>query len=376
MSKVSLSSPHLSAKERELLLDAFDSNWVAPLGPHVEAFEREFAALVQMPNAAALSSGTAALHLALQLVDVAAGDEVFVSSLTFAASANPVVYCGARPVFIDSERRSWNMDPELLAGELDTRARTGKLPRAVVVVDLYGQCADWTPITEACRRHGVALIEDAAEALGATYDGKPAGSFGDVAIFSFNGNKIITTGGGGMLVSRSHALTARARHLATQAREPAPHYEHTRIGYNYRLSNLLAAVGRGQLEVLDERMKARRANRARYEEAFAGLPGVAFMPLAPWGHWNGWLTVITVDPAAAGVDRETLRKALDAQGIESRPVWKPMHLQPVFKDARALGGRVSEEVFARGLCLPSGSNLSASDRERVIDCIRGLVRGV
>lgn len=375
MSRVSLSSPHLGPAERGLLLDAFDSNWVAPLGPHVEAFEKEFAALVEMPHAAALSSGTAALHLALQLVGVGAGDEVIVSSLTFAASANPVVYCGARPVFIDSENRSWNMDPALLASELAERAKKGRLPKAVVVVDLYGQCADWGPISDECRKHGVPLIEDAAEALGATYRGRPAGSFGDISIFSFNGNKIITTGGGGMLVSSNPEFVKRARHLATQARDPAPHYEHSAIGYNYRLSNLLAAVGRGQLKVLRDRVSARRAHHAAYREAFADLPGTAFMPIASWGDWNGWLTVMSVDPATAGTDREAIRKALDIEEIESRPVWKPMHLQPVFRECRMVGGAVAERAFANGLCLPSGSNLSNEERDRVIRCVRKLIRG-
>lgn len=375
MSRVSLSSPHLGNAERALLLDAFDSNWVAPLGPHVDAFEREFAELVKMPHAAALSSGTAALHLALQLVGVGQGDDVIVSSLTFAASANPVVYCGARPVFIDSESASWNMDPALLASELADRARQGNLPKAVVVVDLYGQCADWGPIADICRTHGVPLIEDAAEALGASYRGQPAGTFGDASIFSFNGNKIITTGGGGMLVSTSPEFVAKARHLATQARDPAPHYEHSRIGFNYRLSNLLAAVGRGQLRVLPERIAARRANNVAYKEAFAQLPGISFMPLASWGEWNGWLTVIMVDPTQAGVDREALRKALEADQIESRPVWKPMHLQPVFRECRAVGGAVSERIFEQGLCLPSGSNLDPADRTRVIEHVRRLVKG-
>lgn len=374
MSRVSLSSPHLGDTERALLLDAFDSNWVAPLGPHVDAFEREFAELVRMPHAAALSSGTAALHLALQVVGVGKGDEVLVSSLTFAASANPVVYCGARPVFVDSELASWNMDPDLLASELAERKKRGNLPKAVVVVDLYGQCADWGRITDLCRSHGVPLIEDAAEALGASYRGKPAGSFGDAGIFSFNGNKIITTGGGGMLVATSAEFVSRTRHLATQARDPAPHYEHSSIGFNYRLSNLLAAVGRGQLKVLPERIAARRANNAAYKEALADLPGVSFMPLAPWGEWNGWLSVITVDPEQAGVDRETIRKALERDQIESRPVWKPMHLQPVFRECRTVGGSVSERIFERGLCLPSGSNLAASDRSRVIDHVRHLVK--
>lgn len=375
MSRVFLSSPHMGPDERSLLLDAFDSNWVAPLGPHVEAFETEFAAAVQSPHAAALASGTAALHLALQLLGVSSNDEVIVSSFTFAASANPVMYCGARPVFIDSEARSWNLDPALLEEELRACAQRGKLPKAVIVVDLYGQCADWDRIMEICGRYGVPLIEDAAEALGATYKGRPAGSFGELGVFSFNGNKIITTGGGGMLVARRAEQVTQARHLATQARDPAPHYEHTRVGYNYRLSNLLAAVGRGQLRVLPDRVAARRANFVAYREALGSLPGIGFMPISPDGEWNGWLTVITIDPTAFGADREAVRLAMQAEEIEARPVWKPMHLQPVFSGCRSRGGAVSEAAFERGLCIPSGSNLTESERARVIAVIRRLSRG-
>jgi pyridoxal phosphate-dependent aminotransferase EpsN len=359
--------------ERSLLLDAFDSNWIAPLGPHVEAFEKELAARVAVPHAAALSSGTAALHLALQLVGVGRGDDVVVSSLTFAASANPVTYLGARPVFIDSETKTWNLDPDLLEEELEARRREGRpMPKAVVVVDLYGQCANYTRLEPLCAKYGVPLIEDAAEALGATWNGKPAGGFGAFGVFSFNGNKIITTSGGGMLVGPDKGLIDKARFLATQARDPAPHYQHSHVGYNYRLSNLLAAVGRGQLRVLDERIAARRRNRAFYEQAFANVPGIRFMPVAAEGTWNGWLTVIVVDSKAFGATREQIRIALEQQNIESRPVWKPMHLQPVFAQCPMRGGAVSAAIFEDGLCLPSGSSLTTAELERVASLVLSL----
>lgn len=370
--RVYLSPPHMGPDERGLLLEAFDSNWIAPLGPHVDAFEKELAQRTQMPHAAALSSGTAALHLALQLLGVGRGDEVLVSSLTFAASANPVTYLGATPVFIDSERETWNLDPALLEEELVRLSRAGRKPRAVVAVDLYGQCAQLDRIEAICATHGVPLVEDAAEALGATWKGRPAGSFGAAAVFSFNGNKIITTSGGGMLVARDGQFIERARFLATQARDPAPHYQHSQIGQNYRLSNLLAAVGRGQLRVLSERIAARRAHRGVYEAALGKLPGIGFMPLSPHGEWNGWLTVMTVDPQQFGASREDLRLALEKQNIESRPVWKPMHLQPVFKDCRMVGGAVAEQAFDLGLCLPSGSSLTSADRGRVIEIITSM----
>ena len=371
--RIYLSPPHMGPDERSLLLDAFDSNWIAPLGPHVEAFEKELAARVAVPHAAALSSGTAALHLALQLVGVGRGDDVVVSSLTFAASANPVTYLGARPVFIDSETKTWNLDPDLLEEELEARRREGRsMPKAVVVVDLYGQCANYTRLEPLCAKYGVPLIEDAAEALGATWNGKPAGGFGAFGVFSFNGNKIITTSGGGMLVGPDKGLIDKARFLATQARDPAPHYQHSHVGYNYRLSNLLAAVGRGQLRVLDERIAARRRNRAFYEKAFANEPGIRFMPVAAEGTWNGWLTVIVVDPGAFGATREQIRIALEQQNIESRPVWKPMHLQPVFAECPMRGGSVSAAIFEDGLCLPSGSSLTTAELERVAGLVLSL----
>jgi len=364
--RIFLSPPHMGPDERGLLLEAFDSNWIAPLGPHVDAFEREVAARVGVAHAAALSSGTAALHLALRILGVGPGDEVLASTLTFSATVNPVVYQGATPVFIDATPASWNMDPALLAEELEACARRGTLPKAVIAVDLYGQPADYRPILEACHRHGVPLVEDAAEALGATYQGKAAGSFGAMGILSFNGNKIITTSGGGMLLSDRKDWIDEARFLATQARDPAPHYQHSQLGFNYRLSNLLAAVGRGQLRVLDDRVARRRAIRERYREAFARLPGVVMMPEPAGSASNAWLTCLTIDPAAAGVAREAVRLRLEASNIEARPVWKPMHLQPIFRGCRVRGGEVAATLFEQGLCLPSGSSLSDRDQDRVI----------
>jgi pyridoxal phosphate-dependent aminotransferase EpsN len=357
----------MGTEERELLLDAFDSNWIAPLGPHVDAFEREFAAAVGVPYAVALSSGTAALHLALLVSGVGPGDEVLTSTLTFSATVNSITYVGARPVFVDSERRSWNMDPGLVVEELDGCVRRGHPPKAVLAVDLYGQCADLEPIRAACRRHGVVLIEDAAEALGASYQGQAAGTLGDLAAFSFNGNKIITTSGGGMLVSSRRNWIDLARQLSTQARDPAPHYQHSRIGYNYRLSNLLAAVGRGQLRVLPDRVAARRATNQAYREQLGHVPGIAFAPEASFGRATFWLTCLTVDPDRFGATREDIRVHLEKQDIEARPVWKPMHLQPVFAGCRVRGGAVAEELFAKGLCLPSGSSLTHADRQKVIE---------
>jgi len=372
--RVYLSPPHVAPRDRALLLEAFDSGWIAPLGPQVDAFEREFAQKLGTGHAVALSSGTAALHLALVLLGVRPGDEVFTSTLTFAATANAIRYVGATPVFIDSDRRTWNMDPALLAEELDAAARHGRRPAAVIVVDLYGQCADYDPILEACRRHGVPVVEDAAEALGATYRGRPAGTLGQIGCFSFNGNKIITTSGGGMFVCQDGSQADLARKLATQAREPAPHYEHTTIGYNYRMSNLLAAVGRGQLQVLEERVSARRANFEFYRAALGELPGVEFMPEHPAGRPTRWLTCLTLDPVRFGTDREAVRLALEAENIESRPVWKPMHLQPAFSGCRVRGGAVAEDLFRRGLCLPSGSNLSQADRRRVAETFAAVGR--
>ncbi|NLX53666.1 MAG: aminotransferase class I/II-fold pyridoxal phosphate-dependent enzyme [Planctomycetaceae bacterium] len=373
--RVYLSPPHMSERERALLLDAFDSNWVAPLGPHVDAFEREFAEQIGVRHAVALSSGTAAIHIALQLLEVQAGDEVITSSLTFAATANAITYLRAVPVFVDSEPQSWNMDPQLLAEAVDAGAARGRRPKAVVVVDIYGQCADYAALGDVCRAADVPLVEDAAEALGAQYQGRPAGTFGVFGCFSFNGNKIITTSGGGMLVTADEQAARRARFLATQARDPAPHYEHSQIGYNYRMSNLLAAVGRGQLSVLESRVARRRENFEFYRQTLGQLPGISFMPEPASCRSTRWLTCIVVDPAKFGATREDIRLALEAENIEARPVWKPMHLQPVFRDCRCYGGAMSAHLFDSGLCLPSGSSLNATDRARVVDVIRKVGRG-
>ena len=369
MKRIYLSSPHIGSEELQLVQDAFASNWIAPLGPHVDGFERELADFVGMPYAAALSSGTAALHLALRLLGVQRGDEVICSTLTFSASANPILYEGAQPVFVDAEESSWNMDPALLRGALQDASRRGRLPRAVIVVDLYGQCADYSRIVPICDEFGVPLIEDAAEALGATCGTKRAGRFGRCSVFSFNGNKIITTSGGGMLVSEDRELIGRARYLATQARDPAPHYQHSTVGFNYRLSNVLAAIGRGQLRVLPDRIAARKRNFDFYGSAFASLPGIQFLAHGRYGRSNYWLTCITVDPEQFGATREDIRLALEAENIEARPVWKPLHLQPVFAGCPVFGGGVSEKIFERGLCLPSGSNLEEGDLRRITEVI-------
>ena len=375
MGRVYLSPPHMSGLEKDYVDEAFESNWIAPLGPQVDAFEREFASHVGIRYAAALSSGTAAIHLALLLAGVRADDEVLVPTLTFCGSAYPVTYLGARPTFIDSEEVSWNLDPALLEETLRDRARLGRLPGAVIVVHLYGQTADMDSIMDACRRFEVLLIEDAAEALGAEYRGRAAGTMGRMGIFSFNGNKIMTTSGGGMLVSDDQTLVEEARKLAQQAREPAPHYQHATIGYNYRLSNILAAIGRGQLQVVEERVRRKREINAAYRRGLADLPGIRFMPEAPWGRPTHWLTCITVDPDEFGVDRETLRIALEKEDIESRPLWKPMHLQPVFKECAVVRGAVAEKIFQDGLCLPSGTAMPQEDIERVVGVIRGMARG-
>jgi sugar O-acyltransferase (sialic acid O-acetyltransferase NeuD family) len=368
--RLHLSPPHMSPRERELLIEAFDSNWIAPLGPHVDAFEREFAGKLGVSHAVALSSGTAALHLALLVAGVKRGDTVATSTLTFAATANAIRYVGAEPVFIDSERASWNMDPQLLEDVLCSAAARGRLPKAALVVDLCGQCADWTPILAICRRYGVVTIEDAAEALGATYEGQPAGTLADIGCFSFNGNKIITTSGGGMLVTKNADWARQVRHLATQARDPAPHYEHSQVGYNYRLSNLLAAIGRGQLAGLEDRVVLRRRNFEFYREALAGLPGIEFMPEAPFGRATRWLTCLLLDPRVHAATPADICRSMGAAKIEARPMWKPMHQQPVFAGCRVRGGQVADDIFCRGLCLPSGSNLAEADRWRVVEAFR------
>ena len=371
--KIYLSSPHLSGKERVYANQAFDTNWVAPLGPNVDAFERELASAVGVTAAVAVSSGTAAIHLALVLLGVRKGDLVFCSSLTFVASANPILYQGAEPVFIDSEPETWNMSPEALERAFADAKREGRLPKAVVVVHLFGQSAKMDEISAICNQFGVPIVEDAAESLGSTYKGKMTGTFGRFGIYSFNGNKIITTSGGGMLVSEDSEAVERARFLASQARDPAMHYQHSEIGYNYRMSNVSAGIGRAQLEVLAERVEARRAVFERYRAALGDLPGVEFMPELRGTTSNRWLTALTIDEAHAKVRPIDIVSALGQYQIEARLVWKPLHMQPLFAGARFYphpGSVVSELLFARGLCLPSGSSMTSEDQERVIDAVK------
>lgn len=370
MNRIYLSPPHLDGGESNLLLEAFASNWITTLGPSVDAFERAVCEKIGAKHAVALGSGTAGLHLALMILGVGEGDEVLCSDLTFAATANAIAYCGASPVFIDSSRETWNMDPALLADELEACRRRGPLPKAVMTVDLYGQCADYDSLMEICRGYGVPLVEDAAEALGATHKGVCAGRFGEMGVFSFNGNKIITTSGGGMLVSDNADHIQKARFLSSQARDLAPHYQHSRIGYNYRLSNLLAAVGVGQLEGLDRKVKRKNWIKEKYRRSLANLPGIEFMPEAAYGQSSCWLSVVLIYPEQFGSDREVVRLALEAENIEARPVWKPMHLQPVFKGCRVRGGEVSEALFEMGLCLPSGTQLTEADLDRIAGIIR------
>jgi len=355
----------MGTAEMRFVKEAFQENWLSTVGPHITAFEKEFEAYVGLP-AAALASGTAAIHLGLRLLGVGPGDEVFCPTLTFVATANPIQYLGARPVFLDSDSTTWNLDPDLLADALRDRARTNSLPKAVIVVHLFGQCADMSPILEACERYSIPVLEDAAEALGSTYKGRPAGSFGDVAAFSFNGNKIITTSGGGMLVSRNREWVDRARFWATQARDAGIEYCHSEIGHNYRMSNVLAGIGRGQMKVLPRRVKQRRAIAHRYRKALSDLPGISFMPQAGYGLHTNWLSCLLINESEFGCSRDELIHRLDTAGIESRPVWKPMHLQPLYSSLPRYRGEVAEDLFRRGICLPSSSSLSRSDQQRVI----------
>lgn len=370
--EILLSGPDVGHEERQALLDAFDSGWVAPAGPHLSRFEHDMAEFVGWPGAVALSSGTAALHLALETSGVGPGDHVLVSSFTFAATANAVVYRGATPVFIDSERQSWNMSPDLLRTAVARLSTDGIIPKATVMVDLYGQCADADPIREVCADHGMILVEDAAEALGATYKGRMAGTLGDIAVLSFNGNKIVTTSGGGMALTKTLPQADRIRYLATQARQPEVHYEHTEIGYNYRLSNLLAAMGSAQLRRLPAMIERRREINSRYRSALTDCEDLAFMPIPEWSTWNGWLTCVLFGSTAV---RDQVLRVLADDGIESRPLWKPMHLQPVFRGARSFVDGTSEDLFMRGLCLPSGSGLTDVAIDRVIDGVLRAVRG-
>ena len=398
--RIFLSPPHMSGEEMKYIQEAFDSNYIAPLGPQVDAFEAEFSEKVGISNVVALSSGTAAMHLALRNLDIKPEDEVFASTLTFIGSVSPVVFEGATPVFIDAERTSWNMDPVLLASELKKCHKNGKLPKAVVPTDLYGQCADYDQILKICKPYGIPVIVDSAEALGAGYckmesnTWKHAGVGAKAAVFSFNGNKIITTSGGGMLASDDQEFIEQARKLSQQARESLPYYEHIEIGYNYRMSNILAAIGRGQLRVLEERVNRKREIFEYYQKALGHLPGINFMPEPAYSRSNRWLTVVLIDKDQFGASPEEVRLALEDANIESRPVWKPMHMQPVFNPhitqidadykketnrdgkkrrykARVVGGEVAEDLFTKGLCLPSGTAMTEGDLERVVSVIVG-----
>lgn len=369
MKRILLSVPHMGGNEETYVRQAFATNWLSTVGPNVTAFEREFSARIGRP-AVALSSGTAALHLALRVVGVGPGDEVFCSTLTFVAAANAIVYQGGVPVFMDSDRATWNLDSEILSSALRERAMANRLPKALVVVHLYGQSADMDPILTACAEYGIAVIEDAAEAVGALYKGNPAGTLGNVGVYSFNGNKIITTAGGGMLVSRNQAWVDKARFWSQQARDPGLAYEHSELGYNYRMSTVLAGIGRGQLEVLDLRVRQRRAIASRYRDAFAGLPGISLMSQAPYGLHTNWLSCFLIDGEAFGRSRGQLIRALDEANVEARPVWKPMHLQPLYAGCQRYGGDVAEDLFRRGICLPSSSSLSAEDQLHVVNAVR------
>ncbi len=392
--RIYLSPPHMNERELFYVQEAFNSNWIAPLGPHVDGFEADLADCLGVKGALALSSGTAALHLALLLEEVKRGNRVFCSALTFAATANPILYLEAEPVFIDAEPYTWNMSPAALKRALEDSELEGQLPKAVIVVNLYGQSADMDPILELCDNYGVPVIEDAAESLGATYKGKASGSFGKYGILSFNGNKIITTSGGGALLSNDLEALERARYLATQARQPARHYEHTEVGYNYRMSNILAAIGRGQLEVLEKRIEARRAVFDRYVAALDGIEGFVFMPEADYGRSTRWLSTLTINPKLCGINRDQIIDALEKEKIEARPVWKPMQRQPLYEgcmfyphpgkgdewekqDKRNVslsdGNSVSEQLFNLGLCLPSGSSLTEEDQRWVIKAVLGSI---
>ncbi|MGN7229566.1 DegT/DnrJ/EryC1/StrS family aminotransferase [Priestia megaterium] len=373
-SRIYLSPPHMSGDEQGYIHEAFKSNWIAPLGPNVDGFEKEIASYVGVSEAVAVSSGTAAIHLALSLLGVTKGDTVFCSTLTFIASANPIIYQGAEPIFIDSEPETWNMSPQALKRALQDASIEGALPKAVIVVNLYGQSAKMDEILSLCNQYNIPVIEDAAESLGSTYKGKASGTFGKFGVYSFNGNKIITTSGGGMLVSNDVAALQKARFLATQARDSAPHYQHSQLGYNYRMSNILAGVGRAQLQVLENRVEARRQVFERYYQELAGLTGITFMPELSNTKTNRWLTVLTINEKEAGISAAQLVQAFTKQNIEARPVWKPLHMQPLFQGARyyphSESDDVAQQLFQTGICLPSGSNMTEDDQNRVIKCLK------
>lgn len=377
--RIFLSAPHMTGNEQKYISEAFESNWIAPMGANVNQFEAEMAAYSTTAAAAALSSGTAAIHLALQLIGVGKGDRVFCSSLTFVASANPILYAGAEPIFIDSEEETWNMSAWALQKAFAAAEQEGKLPRAVIVVHIYGQSARMDELTAICDHYGVPIIEDAAESLGSTYKGKKTGSLGDYGIFSFNGNKIITTSGGGMLVSNDRRGIAKARFLASQAKDEAPYYEHSRVGYNYRMSNVLAGIGRAQLEAIELRVSARREVYSRYYAALGGHPAVKFQPELEGTRSNRWLTAFLLDPGNSRRSPDDIMEWLESENIESRRIWKPLHLQPLFAGCKFYSHNphgktaVSEKLFAEGLCLPSGSNLEPAQQERIIRLIEEVL---
>ncbi|WLR52851.1 aminotransferase class I/II-fold pyridoxal phosphate-dependent enzyme [Bacillus tianshenii] len=376
--RIFLSSPHMSGLEQRFIHEAFDSNWIAPLGPNVDQFENELAQYTGAYGAAALSSGTAAIHLALEILNVGEGDKVICSSLTFVASANPILYQKAIPILIDSEPNTWNMSPSALQEALEQASKEEDMPKAIIVVNLYGQSADMDEILRLAKEYGdIPVIEDAAESLGAFYKGKASGTFGKFGIFSFNGNKIITTSGGGALISNDKGALDRVRFLATQARDPAPHYQHHIKGYNYRMSNILAGIGRGQLQVLNDRVAARRRVYQQYKSELSYIDGITFMP-EPEGYYSTrWLTALTVDPERVNITRDMIIEELERANIETRPVWKPLHLQPLFKGCKYYnhsGQDVSSDLFNYGVCLPSGSNLERDEQNLIIDLIKNLIK--
>jgi len=370
--RIFLSPPHMSGEEINFIKEAFNENYISPLGPQVEAFEKDLSQRLGFCYALALTSGTASLHIALRSIGVGRGDTVIASSLTFIGSVSPIIFLNAHPVFIDSARSTWNMDLEILEKAIKDLIKKGEVPKAVVPTDLYGQCNELDKMSLICQQYNIPIIADSCEALGSSYKGRSAGYGAKAAVFSFNGNKIITTSAGGMLVSDDEGLISLARYLSRQAREPLPHYEHNEIGYNYSMSNILAAIGRGQLKVLGDRVARKRHIFSYYREALEGIPGIEFMPEAPQVVSNRWLTAILITPDLFGCGREEVRLALERENIESRPVWKPMHLQPVFKNCQMYGGKVSEDLFNRGLCLPSGTSIRNAEIDRVIQVILDL----
>jgi dTDP-4-amino-4,6-dideoxygalactose transaminase len=372
--KIWLSSPHMGGNELKFIHEAFDTNWIAPLGPNVNGFENELAEYLKIEHVAALSSGSAAIHLALIILGVTYGSEVLVSTFTFSATVNPIVYQGAVPILIDSDKDTWNINPDLLEEAIKDRIARGNKPKALIIVHLYGNPAKMDQLMSIANKYEIPVIEDAAEALGSKYNGKAVGTFGEIGILSFNGNKIITTSGGGALVSRNEDFVKKARFLSTQARDKAPHYQHSQIGYNYRMSNVLAGIGRGQLEVLNERVLQRRANYEFYKKNLSAYPGITLLSESEKSFSNKWLTTILVDPDMMnGISNNEIMSAMAEENIETRPLWKPMHLQPVFSKYPSYTNGVSEKLFNSGLCLPSGSNLTEADKERIFGSLSKIL---